>query len=281
MSMSALEWELKPELNKPILIAAFAGWNDAGEAATTTLSYLNDLWRARTFASIDAEDFFDFTSTRPIVTLEDGITRRIDWPLNIFSATSVPGRGRDIILLDGVEPQLKWKTFSAAIVECAQALDTSMVITLGALLADIPHTRPAPVTGTTTSPALLDRSGLEVSRYQGPTGITGVLHDACAGAGIDSASLWAAVPHYVGQTPSPKAALALGQRTVSLLDIPLDFTELEIAAASYERQVTEVVDGDEDMAAYVAQLEENADESRLHSDNLVAEAERFLRNQDE
>ncbi len=278
--MSALEWESKPELDKPVLIAAFAGWNDAGEAATMALGHLGELWRAKTFATIDPEDFFDFTATRPTVTLDGGVTRKLEWPVNVFSAASVPGRGRDIVFLDGVEPQLKWKTFSAAVTECAEAMDVSMVIMLGALLADVPHTRPSPVTGTTTSASLLERADLQLSQYQGPTGITGVLHDYLSKTGIASASLWAAVPHYVGQTPSPKAALALIRRTASLLDVPVDVAELEVAATNYEQGVTEVVEEDDDMVNYVAQLEASSDEERLHSDSLVAEAEKFLRDQE-
>lgn len=280
--MSALEWESHPELDRPVLVAAFAGWNDAGEAATTAVRYLASQWRAKGFASIDAEDFFDFTETRPMVRLEDGVTRSIEWPSNLFTAGTVPGRSRDVVFLHGTEPQLKWRTFTEAVLECARAIDASMVVTLGGLLADVPHTRAPHVTVNTTDAALMERLDLTPSHYEGPTGISGILHDACTKAGIESASLWVAVPHYVSQTPSPKAALALVERTAELLDVPVKTVDLEIASAAYEQQVTEVVEDDEDMVTYVMQLEESVDEEQVvNGDNLTAEVERFLRNQNE
>ena len=280
VEMDPLKWQSRPELDRPVLIAAFAGWNDAGDSATTAVQFLSSTWNATQFAEIDPEEFFDFTSTRPVLRLEEGVIRHIQWPSNRLSRAAIPERGQDIVFLDGMEPQLRWRTFSNAVIECAKAIDVSMVVTLGALLADVPHTRPAPVNGTTSSTTLTDGLGLQMSRYEGPTGITGVLHETCRQAGIESASLWAAVPHYVSQTPSPKAALALVQRTASLIDTPVDTAALETASIEYEQQVSSIVNEDEDMVSYVAQLEENNDAERLQNDNIVAEAERFLRDQE-
>lgn len=266
------------------MVAAFEGWNDAGDAASSAAAYLASTWQARPFASIDPEEFYDFTATRPEVRLLDGVTRTIEWPANVFAAAALPGRDRSVVFLQGVEPQLRWRTFCAAVVEVATSVGVETVLTLGALLAETPHTRPVRVTTTTADDALAGRLGLEQSRYQGPTGIVGVLHDAFRQAGVASASLWAAVPHYVGQTPSPKATLALVERAAQLLDVPVQTTDLDVAAAAYERQVSEVVAGDEDAIAYVRSLEEAddgpADLAGLHSpgaDALAAEVERYLR----
>jgi proteasome assembly chaperone (PAC2) family protein len=274
------------------MVIAFEGWNDAGDAASTAESYLADQWRARRFASIDPEEFYDFTTTRPQIRLVDGITRSIDWPTNEFKAAAIPGTSRDAVFLHGTEPQLRWRTFAATVIGVAQAVGVEMVVTLGALLAEVPHTRPVRVTGTGADPELVARLGLHQSRYEGPTGIVGVLHDGLARAGVASASLWATVPHYVGQTPSPKAALALVERTAELLDSRVATTDLDIAAAAYERQVSEAVEADEDAAAYVRSLEltdddnddstdtDDLDEGRIEvfgGDALAAEVERFLR----
>ena len=198
----------RPSLDRPILVASFRGWNDGGQGATLATGYLAKLWGAERFAEIDPEGFFDFQATRPHVTLVDGMSRRIDWPENALFHASVDGE-RDAVLLMGVEPNLRWRTFTDLVVGLAKDLGVELVVTLGALLADVPHTRPAPVTGTASDPDLIERLGLQASRYEGPTGIVGVLHDACRRAGIPSASLWAAVPHYVSLAPSPRAALAL------------------------------------------------------------------------
>jgi proteasome assembly chaperone (PAC2) family protein len=273
------------------MVVAFEGWNDAGDAASTAESYLAAQWRARRFASIDPEEFYDFTTTRPQIRLVDGLTRSLEWPTNEFGAAAIPGTSRDAVFLHGTEPQLRWRTFAATIIGVAQAVGVEMVVTLGALLAEVPHTRPVKVTGTGADPALVARLGLHQSRYEGPTGIVGVLHDGLGRAGIASASLWATVPHYVGQTPSPKAALALVERTADLLESRVATTDLDIAAAAYERQVSEAVDADDDAAAYVRSLEvsdddsddeddDDLDEGRLEvfgGEALAAEVERFLR----
>ena len=267
------------------MIAAFEGWNDAAEAASTAARHLHDRWQARRFATLDPEEFYDFSSTRPQVRLTEGMTREIDWPTNELSCAALPGHDRDVVLLVGVEPQLRWRTFCSELVGLAGDLGVEMLVTLGALLADVPHTRPVPITGTAADPELVRRLDLQRSRYEGPTGIVGVLHDAFRRTDVPSASLWAAVPHYVASTPSPKACLALVQRVTQLLDVSMPTTDLEIATAAYERQVSEVVAADDDVASYVRRLEENSDEDdddelELSSgDAIAAELEQFLREQ--
>ena len=260
------------------MVVAFEGWNDAGDAASSAVRWFADRWDATPFADIDPEDFYDFTSTRPEVRIEDDV-RVIDWPSNEFSATSLPGSDRDIVLMHGVEPQLRWRTFADLVLEVAHAFDASMVVTLGALLAEVPHSRPVSVVGTAYDQGVVTRLGLAPSQYQGPTGIVGVLHDRCRTAGLESASLWATVPTYVPGAPSPKATLALVEKTAELLGEGVITTDLEIAAASYERQIDELVDDDEETQAYVAALEQRHDEQLSATDpiELVEEVERFLR----
>ena len=272
----------RPELEHPILIAAFRGWNDGGQGASLATGYLAKLWDATRFAEIEPENFFDFQATRPHVSLEDGVTRRIDWPSTVFYHGRPPGQGRDVILLLGIEPNLRWQTFTDLIVDFIKGLQVELVISLGALLADVPHTRPCPVTGSASDQELVERLGLSASRYEGPTGIVGVLHDACRQAELPSASLWAAVPHYVSLTPSPKAALALCERLADLIEADIDTTELAEAAENYSEQVSEAVASDPDTAAYIEELEQRADtladEADLPSgDALAAELTRFLR----
>jgi proteasome assembly chaperone (PAC2) family protein len=277
-----LRLERRPTLRRPVLVAAFRGWNDGAQGATLAASFLAQAWGARRFADIDPEEFFDFQATRPHVALVDGVTRRIDWPETVFFHAELPGVERDVVILVGVEPNIRWRTFTNEIIELARSLDVELLITLGALLADVPHTRPAPVTGSATDPALIAELGLSTSRYEGPTGIVGVLHDACRGVDMASASLWAAVPHYASLAASPKAALALSARLTSLLGASADLTELERASESYERQVSEAVSQDEDTEAYVRDLEARrdtlGDELDVPSgESLAAELTRFLR----
>jgi predicted ATP-grasp superfamily ATP-dependent carboligase len=274
-----------PQLERPVLIAAFRGWNDGGQGASLAGAYLARAWAAQEFASIDAENFYDFQATRPTVSLVDGYTRKIEWPENTFLHAPLPGGGRDVVILLGVEPNLRWRSFSAHVSGLAKDLGVELVVTLGSLLADVPHTRPAPVTGSANDPELIQRLGLQASRYEGPTGIVGVLHDACMQAGIPSASLWAAVPHYVSLTPSPRAAKALVDRLAELLEADVDTAELDEAADSYQQQVSEAVASDEETSAYVAELErrvdELAEEADLPSgDAIAAELTRFLRDRE-
>ncbi|HZT16786.1 MAG TPA: PAC2 family protein [Gaiellaceae bacterium] len=277
-----LTYDHRPELERPVLIAAFRGWNDGGQGASLAGAYLARAWAARAFASIDAEGFYDFQATRPTVSLVDGLTRRIDWPENTFLHAPLPGGRRDAIILLGVEPNLRWRTFCDLVAGVARDHGTELVITLGSLLADVPHTRPAPVTGSATDEQLIAQLGLQASRYEGPTGIVGVLHDACARAGLPSASLWAAVPHYVSLTPSPRAARALVTRLADLLGADVDTKELDEAADAYAQQVSEAVAADPETAAYVEELERRVDELAEEVDlpsgeAIAAELTRFLR----
>jgi proteasome assembly chaperone (PAC2) family protein len=276
----------RPELEKPVLLAAFRGWNDGAQAASLAAGYLAKTWDAEQFAEIDPEDFFDFQATRPHVSLEDGLTRRIEWPETGFYHARPEGLDRDVVLLLGIEPNLRWRTFTELVIGLATELEVELMITLGALLADVPHTRPAPVKGSASDSELVERLGLSASRYEGPTGIVGVLHDACREAGIPSASLWVAVPHYVSLTPSPRAAVALCERLGSLIGVDIDVDELEEAAQSYEEQVSEAVASDEETASYVEELERRTDSIEESSDlpsgdALAAELTRFLRERDE
>jgi proteasome assembly chaperone (PAC2) family protein len=269
-------------LRRPVLVAAFRGWNDGAQGASLAASFLAQAWKARRFADIDPEEFFDFQATRPHVALEEGLTRRIDWPETAFYHASIPGLERDAVLALGIEPNLRWRTFSDEVVELARDLEVELVVTLGALLADVPHTRPAPVTGSASDPKLVEELRLASSRYEGPTGIVGVVHDACRRAELPSASLWAAVPHYASLAASPKAALALCLRLADLLGTEFDLADLERAAAAFETQVSEAVASDEETEAYVQQLEERRDalgeELEMPSgETLAAELTRFLR----
>ena len=275
-----LRLETRPALDRPVLVAAFRGWNDGGQGASLAIGYLARIWEATRFGDVDPEGFYDFQATRPHVSLVEGITRRIDWPENAFYHASPAGLGRDAVLMTGVEPSLRWRTFAGLVVDLARELGVELVVTLGALLADVPHTRPSPVTGSATDPELIERLGLEASRYEGPTGIVGVLHDACRRADLPSCSLWAAVPHYVSLAPSPRAALALCERLGLLLGTDIDVEELEDAVESYTRQVTEAVSSDADTVTYVEELEQRTDEideeDLPSGDSLAAELTRFL-----
>jgi proteasome assembly chaperone (PAC2) family protein len=281
-----LRIDRRPELTRPVLVAAFRGWNDGAQAATLAAGYLAKTWAAERFADVDPEDFFDFQATRPHVSLEEGLTRRIDWPETAFYHARPEGLDHDVVLLLGIEPNLRWRTFSDLVVGLANDLGVELMITLGALLADVPHTRQAPVTGSASDEELVERLGLSASRYEGPTGIVGVLHDVCRQRGIPSASLWAAVPHYVSLPPSPRGALALCERLGALIGVSVEADELEEAARSYEEQVSEAVATDEETAAYVEELERRADQLEEASDlpsgdALAAELTRFLREREQ
>ncbi len=276
----------RPTLERPVLITAFRGWNDGGQGASLAGGYLARAWDATRFADIDPEGFFDFQATRPQVSLVDGLTRQIDWPENAFYYTRVPGTERDAVLLLGVEPNLRWRTFSDLVVGLATELQVELAVTMGSLLADVPHTRPSPVTASASDPHLIEALDLQPSRYEGPTGIVGVLHDACRRAGIASVSIWAAVPHYVSLAPSPRAALALCDKLGELLTAEMDTTELQEAADQYAEQVTEAVSTDAETQAYVEELEQRTDaiesvEDLPSGDSLAAELTEYLRERDE
>jgi proteasome assembly chaperone (PAC2) family protein len=284
--MQPLQWERRPDgLRAPALVCAFKGWNDAGDAATAALQFVGASFGATRFAQIDPEDFYDFQATRPKIVIDSRGTRSIEWPtVDVFEAR-VPRAPRDLILLQGPEPSMRWQGFCRHVVDLAEALGTQMVVSLGALLADVPHSRPVHITGLATDEALVERLGMSPTSYEGPTGIVGVLHAACQDAGIPSASLWASVPHYVAAAPNPKAALALVRKLEGVVGVTVDASELESAAADYERQVSLAVQSDPEVQAFVERLEQAAAEEEddlepgdIPSGDVIArEFQRFLR----
>ncbi len=301
--MQPLIWDRRPDgLRAPAMVCAFQGWNDAGDAASSAVAFLASALDARRFARIDSEEFYDFQANRPAIRLTEesrsrdgadgegedaaaaGAAREIEWPtVEIFEATA-PRAPRDLVLVQGVEPSMRWRAFSSHMVDLAEALGVQVVVSLGALLGDVPHTRPVAMTGHASDAALLERIGIQASSYEGPTGIVGVLHTACAQAGLPSASLWAAVPHYVAAAANPKAALALLRRVEVLIGVSVDVTELESSAEDYERQVGLAVRSDPDIQAFVERLEQAADseeqstpEELPSGDILASEFQRFLR----
>lgn len=287
---NGLVWEQEPgPLRRPVLVAGFEGWNDAADAASAAAAWLSQHSRGTVhrIASVDPEEHFDFQARRPQVELVDGVTRSVSWPENVFS--SVHATERDLVVLRGIEPSYQWRSFCDAVLDVAGRTGCEMVVTLGALLADVPHTRTARVTGTSTDPDLIDRLGLAQSRYEGPTGIVGVLHDRCRAAGVPSVSLWAPVPHYLAAPPNPPATLALLDRARNLLGLELDLGPLERTAVTWREKVDEVALADDDVRQYVSTLEERYDDDaesdtswgvNLPSgDELASEVERFLREQ--
>jgi predicted ATP-grasp superfamily ATP-dependent carboligase len=284
--MQPLIWDRRPDgLRAPAMVCAFQGWNDAGDAASSAVSFFASALEARRFARIDSEEFYDFQANRPCIRLDDGNEREVVWPtVEVFEAPA-PRAPRDLVLVQGVEPSMRWRAFSSHIVDLAEALGVQMVVSLGALLGDVPHTRPVAMTGYASDPALVERLGMQTSSYEGPTGIVGILHSACADAGLPSASLWAAVPHYVAAAANPKAALALVRRVEGLIGVSVDVSELESAAADYERQVGLAVQSDPDIQAFVERLEQAAESEDEQStpvdvpsgDMLAREFQRFLR----
>lgn len=274
-----------PTLRDPVLVAAFEGWNDAGDAASGAVEHLELIWDATPLAELDSEDYYDYQVNRPTVRQVDGVTREIDWPSTRLSLCSPPGSDRDVVLLRGIEPNMRWRSFCDDLLDFVEELGVRTVVILGALLADTPHTRPVPVTGTAYSTEAAEQFNLEQTRYEGPTGITGVLQDQCVRAGVPAVSLWAAVPHYVSQPPNPKATVALLQRVEDVLDIEVPLGELPTQAEDWEQQVTEMTEDDEEIAEYVRSLEERGDAevdmneavAKVDGDALAAEFERYLR----
>ena len=284
--------ERRPQLEHPVLIAGFTGWNDAAEAASLALSTIGEASGSERFGSFDGEEFYDYQTVRPQIKLIEGVTRTIEWPENDLSATtanvaSLGGRGA--VLLSGPEPNFRWRAFSQAVVDLAREMDVRLVITLGALLADVPHSRPVSVTANAQDPSLVENLGLSPSHYEGPTGITGVLHRYCAEKGLPSVSFWASVPHYLPSVPSAPAALSLLQSLSGLLGgTGFDTAQLERTSEDYQRQVSAAVAQDPDLTSYVHTLEERYDsqaESGIRNlpsgDELASELERFLRDKGE
>jgi len=298
-SIDHVRWLSKPSLKNPTFIAAFTGWNDAADAASSAVNNLVEGWGATPLATIDPEPFTDYSKDRPHVRLKDGTKRRIVWPT--VGLWHVNGAGGDIILALGPEPSLKWKLFSHQIISVAEQFNASMFLTLGSLLADVPHSRPVHIIGTATDADLIERFNLQRSRYEGPTGIVGILHDTCDDSSIPSASLWAAVPAYASQVPSPKASLALMRRACEIVGTPAPIATVMNLIERYEEQVDSIVRDDEDLVAYVERLEtmtdngisidDEVDDNQLQFDfagdsdepadsgNLMDEVEQFLREQ--
>ena len=286
--MQPLIWESRPDgLRAPAMIAAFSGWNDAGDAASAALTFMGESLGAERFARLDPEEYYDFQATRPHIGFTADRRREVTWPgIEIFAAR-VPRAPRDLILVQGPEPSMRWRSFCRHVVDLAEALDTQLVVTMGALLADVPHTHPVSITGLASDDALVDKIALRETTYEGPTGIVGVLHAACTDAGLPSASLWAAVPHYVAAAPNPKAALALVRKIETLVAVTVDASELESATEDYERQVGQAVQSDPDVQAFVERLEQaaEADTTPLgpgdltSGDAIASEFQRYLRQQ--
>jgi predicted ATP-grasp superfamily ATP-dependent carboligase len=283
--MQPLIWDRRPDgLRAPAMVCAFQGWNDAGDAASSAVSFLASSLGAKRFARIDSEDFYDFQANRPTIRFADDGTREISWPtVEVFEA-SAKRAPRDLVLVQGVEPSMRWRALSAHLVDLAEALGVQLVVSLGALLGDLPHTHPVGITGHASDPALGERAGLQVSTYEGPTGIVGVLHSACVQAGLPAASLWACVPHYAAAATSPKAALALVRRVERLIGVSVDVSELESASVDYERQVELAVQSDPGIQEFVERLEQAVESEREGSpenvpsgDVLAREFQRFLR----
>jgi proteasome assembly chaperone (PAC2) family protein len=284
--VDSIRWEGDiPQLRDPILICAFRGWNDAAASASTALANVSDAFDSELIAAVDAEDYFDFQSTRPSIVLSDGQARRIDWPRNNLIATRIPAAGRDLVLLDGTEPNLRWRTFSETIATAADALGVEMVITLGALIAEVSHTLPVPITGLASDEKLVEELDLQRSSYEGPTGIVGVVHDCCRQAGMTSASLWAAVPHYVAAVPNPKAALALLRRLEGLTGIAVEATDLEEEATSYEDQINRAIAANPEIEELVERIETEQEdqldgpEDIPSADTIARDFQQFLRQQ--
>ncbi len=281
--MSALTYQSRPALRRPFLLAAFEGWSDAGDAATIAVSYLRDQWEAQPLASLEHEDFFDFQAHRPLVRMNEEGIREIIWPSIEFTYAQVPGAERDVVLLSGIEPSMRWPTFTKLILDVAHTTGVDLVVGFGALLAGRPHTRPVRITGTATTPELCTKFGMQPPRYEGPTGVLGVIADACRQDQLDAITLWGWVPHYLRDAPSPGTSLALLQRLSALADISIDLGELDGRARVHNEQVNEAVESDPDIRATVEALERQADAEEItdvpSADDLVAEVERFLRNQ--
>ena len=287
MDRRYIELERRPELNRPVLIAGFTGWNDAAEAASLAVDTLREEWGAERFGAFIGEEFFDYQSVRPQITLVEGVTRVVEWPENVLYATSGGVEalgGRDAILVSGPEPNFRWKSFCQAFVDLGREFDASLVVTMGALLADVPHSRPVSVSANAQDPSLVENLKLSASRYEGPTGVTGVLHRYVAESGLSAVSFWASVPHYLPSVPSAPAALQLLQNLQTLVGGALDTSHLERTSEDYQRQVAAAVSQDSDLTSYVQMLEErydaqaDGDPKDLPSgDDLASELEQFLR----
>jgi proteasome assembly chaperone (PAC2) family protein len=284
--MSGVEEAGWPELTAPILVAAFEGWNDAGDAASGAVEHLELVWDAQPLTEIDPDEYYDFQVNRPTVSLVDGVSRRISWPTTRLSVCRPPAAEFDVIIVRGIEPNMRWRQYCQELLALAQDLDARMVVTLGALLSDTPHTRPTQVTGTAYDADSALRYGLDHSRYEGPTGIVGVLQDACVASGIPAISFWAGVPHYVSQPPNPKATLALLHSVEEVLDVAIPLAELPQQATEWQKLVDEMAAEDDEVVEYIRNLEQRDDEidrsqlTTASGDAIAREFERYLRRRD-
>jgi proteasome assembly chaperone (PAC2) family protein len=286
--VAPLIWEGQPpELRSPVLVCSFRGWNDAAAAASTALETVAATLDSELIAELDPEEFFDFQANRPTITLTEGQTRHVEWPANQLVASRAPGAARDLVLLDGTEPNLRWRTFADLFADAAERVGAELVVTLGALIAEVAHTLPVPITGLASDEELVEKLDLQRSNYEGPTGIVGVLHDSCRRRGIPSASLWAAVPHYVAAVPNPKAALALLRRLEGLTGVAVDASELEEETGSYEEQVGRAVAANPEIEELVSRIEEEQsdqftlDQDLPSADSIARDFQRFLRQRGE
>jgi proteasome assembly chaperone (PAC2) family protein len=275
-----IEYDELPVLVDPVMVCAFEGWNDAGDSASGTIAHLIDAWDAQLLTELDSEEYYDYQVNRPMISIDEEGVRQLTWPGTRLYVARLPLSPRDVILVQGVEPNMKWQQFVREILGLAAELDVQLVVTLGALLSDSPHTRPVPVTGSSTDLSLCDRMGIEASHYEGPTGIVGVIQEACSRFGIPAISLWAAVPHYVAAPPCPKATLALVGRIEDLLDVPVPLGDLPEEARAWEAGVDELAAEDDEIEDYVKQLEEARDTADLpeaSGEAIAREFERYLR----
>jgi proteasome assembly chaperone (PAC2) family protein len=280
-----------PLLRNPVMIMAFSGWNDAAEAASGAVEHLLSGWRDKSddvvpelIADVESEDFYDFQVNRPVVSIDESEIRSLTWPTTQVFGLSIPSMPRDLVIVTGVEPSMRWKSFTSDLLDLADDLEVSLIITLGSLLADTPHTRPISVTGTGAHPSIAARLGVSVSKYEGPTGILGIIQDGCMRRGIDAISLWAAVPHYASNAPSPKATLALINTLEEFLDVSIPLADLPERADSWEQEVNDLAAEDTEVAEYVKALEESKDAAELpdvSGDSIAKEFERYLRRQKE
>ena len=275
-----IEYDGLPSLTEPVMVAAFEGWNDAGEAASAAITHLREVWQAELLTELDPEEYYDYQVNRPHISLDDSGVRQLEWPSTRVYVARIPLYPRDVVLIQGIEPNMRWQQFTRELLGLAAELDVTMVVTLGALLSDSPHTRPVPVTGSTSDARLAADLGMEPSSYEGPTGIVGVIQEACERFGLPAVSLWAAIPHYVGQAPSPKGTLALVRKIEDVLDIPVPLGDLVEESRAWELGVDELAEDDEEVADYVRQLEQARDTTELpeaSGEAIAREFERYLR----
>jgi proteasome assembly chaperone (PAC2) family protein len=291
LKVAFMEIHQIPLLRNPVMIVAFSGWNDAAEAASGTVEHLLSGWRDKSddvlpelIAQVESEDFYDFQVNRPQVSIDESQIRSITWPSTQVFGLAVPSMPRDLVIVTGVEPSMRWKSFTSDLLDLADDLEVSLVVILGSLLADTPHTRPITVSGTGAHPSIADRLGVSVSKYEGPTGILGIIQDACMRRGVDAISLWAAVPHYAASSPSPKATLALVNTLEEFLDVSIPLSDLPERADIWEKEVNDLAAEDSEVADYVKALEESKDAAELpevSGESIAKEFERYLRRQKE